>query len=379
MGLMKQGRDPTAPAVGVRWTMRSPKPSGPGRRRAAAEIGGMSAAGLDLESFRTAGLRSLRSSVSIDAAFLASVDPTTLLFTSALAEEPLASVTAQFLENEYGRDDVNKFAHLAGSADKVGWLDGATRGDRIASARYREILAPLGLGDEVRVALVVGGLCWGVLCLHRSASAKGFDVTDLDFVRQVAPDLARGLRRSITLYPAQPNAPTTSPGIIILGPDLAVVSLNPAADTLLADIVDADWPAHLDLPVTIFAAAATRLDSDHRGEIASQTTTRLRRGSGGWVTVQVSPLSGGAEPQIAVILDSADTGHVSSLILAAHGLTAAQSRVVALVLQGRSTPYIVEELQISANTLQEHLHAVFDKLGIGSRRELVAALSVGPH
>jgi DNA-binding CsgD family transcriptional regulator len=164
-----------------------------------------------------------------------------------------------------------------------------------------------------------------------------------------------------------------------LGPDLAVVSLNPAADTLLADIVDADWPAHLDLPVTIFAAAATRLDSDHRGEIASQTTTRLRRGSGGWVTVQVSPLSGGAEPQIAVILDSADTGHVSSLILAAHGLTAAQSRVVALVLQGRSTPYIVEELQISANTLQEHLHAVFDKLGIGSRRELVAALSVGPH
>jgi DNA-binding CsgD family transcriptional regulator len=66
---------------------------------------------------------------------------------------------------------------------------------------------------------------------------------------------------------------------------------------------------------------------------------------------------------------------VSSLVLAAHGLTAAQSRVVALVLQGRSTPSIVKELHISANTLQEHLHAVFDKLGIGSRRELVAALS----
>jgi DNA-binding CsgD family transcriptional regulator len=51
---------------------------------------------------------------------------------------------------------------------------------------------------------------------------------------------------------------------------------------------------------------------------------------------------------------------------------------VALVLQGRSTTSIVKELQISANTLQEHLHAVFDKLGIGSRRELVAALSAGP-
>ena len=358
--------------------MTAPKPSALGRRRAAADIGRMSSEGLDLGSFRAAGLQTLRSSVSVDAAFLASVDPTTLLFTSALAEEPLAAVTAQFLDNEFGRDDFNKFARLAVSADNVSSLDRATRGDRFASARYREVLAPLGLGDEMRVALVVGGLCWGVLCLHRSASAKGFDVSDLDFVRRVAPDLARGLRRSITLYPAKPNAVTAGPGIIILGPDLAIVSVNPAAETLLADIVDADWPAHLDLPVTIFAAA-TRLAGVDRDEVAPQTATRLRLGSGGWITVHVSPLSGGAGGQMAVILDSADTHHVSSLILAAHGLTAAQSRVVALVLQGRSTPYIIKELRISANTLQEHLHAVFDKLGIGSRRELVTALSGGAH
>jgi DNA-binding CsgD family transcriptional regulator len=217
----------------------------------------------------------------------------------------------------------------------------------------------------------------GVLCLHRSASAKGFDVTDLDFVWRVAPDLARGLRRSITLYPARPNVVTAGPGIIILGPDLAIVSVNPAAETLLADIVDADWPAHLDLPVTIFAAA-TRLTGGHRDEVPPQTATRLRFGSGDWVTVHVSQLSGGEGGQVAVILDSAGTHHVRSLILGAHGLTAAQSRVVALVLQGRSTTSIVKELQISANTLQEHLHAVFDKLGIGSRRELVAALSAGP-
>ena len=41
--------------------------------------------------------------------------------------------------------------------------------------------------------------------------------------------------------------------------------------------------------------------------------------------MNVSPLRGGADGQMAVILDSADTGHVSSLILAAHGLTPAQS------------------------------------------------------
>ena len=344
-----------------------------------AEISRMSAEGLDLASFRTNGLRSLRSSVSIDAAFFATVDPTTLLFTSALAEEPLASVTAQFLDNEYGRDDVNKFARLAASADKVGSLDGATGGNRSSSARYSEVLAPLGLGDEIRVALAVGGLCWGVLCLHRSASASGFDAADLDLVRRVAPDLAKGLRRSFTLYPTATGVPTVGPGIIILNHDLEIVSLNPAAEKLLTEIVDADWPAHLDLPVAVYAVAAAGLAGDHPGEATPQSVTRLRRACGDWITVNVSSLRGGADGQMAVILDSADTGHVSSLILAAHGLTPAQSRVVALVLQGRSTPSIVDELQISANTLQEHLHAVFDKLGIGSRRELVAALSARRH
>jgi DNA-binding CsgD family transcriptional regulator len=349
------------------------------RRRTAAAIGRMSTEGLDLASFRTNGLRSLRSSMTIDAAFFATVDPTTLLFTSALAEEPLASVTAQFLDNEYGRDDVNKFAHLAASADRVSSLDQATEGDRMSSARYRDVLAPLGLGDEVRLALSVGGLCWGVLCLHRSASVKGFDATELDLLRRVAPDLAKGLRRSFTLYPTAATASGGGPGIIILDADLGIVSLNPAAETLLADVVDADWPAHLELPVTIYAAAAARLAADHQDGLARQPVTRLRSGCGDWITVNVSPLRGGANGQMAVLLDTADPGHVSSLILAAHGLTPAQSRVVALVLQGRSTPFIVSELQISANTLQEHLHAVFDKLGIGSRRELVATLSGRSH
>jgi DNA-binding CsgD family transcriptional regulator len=360
--------------------MTMPKPSVPSRRRSAERIEGLSAGGLDLGSFRTEALRSLRSSVPADAAFFASVDPTTLLFTSALAEPPLAAATAQFLDNEYARQDVNKFAWLAAAADKLGSLDRATNGDRAASARYREVLAPLGLGDEMRVALVVGGLCWGVLCLHRSVAANGFDAKDIDFVRRVAPDLARGLRHSVTLSPATPKAPSAGgPGIVILDSELAIVSLNPAAEALLADIVEADWPAHLELPVTVFAAAAAELSGGNDGEGTTPSVTRLRRRSGGWVTVQGSALRGGTSRQVALVLAAADTSYTSSLVLAAHGLTAAQSRVVGLVLQGRSTPSIVKELHISANTLQEHLHAVFEKFGIGSRRELVAALSARSH
>jgi DNA-binding CsgD family transcriptional regulator len=34
----------------------------------------------------------------------------------------------------------------------------------------------------------------------------------------------------------------------------------------------------------------------------------------------------------------------------------------------------MNELAISANTVQEHLRAAFDKVGVGNRRELVAVL-----
>jgi hypothetical protein len=69
-------------------------------------------AGLDVADLRDEVLRRLRRIVSVDAAFFGTVDPQTLLFTSAVGEEPLGAATPLFLDNEYGREDVNKFAAL---------------------------------------------------------------------------------------------------------------------------------------------------------------------------------------------------------------------------------------------------------------------------
>ena len=48
-----------------------------------------------------------------------------------------------------------------------------------------------------------------------------------------------------------------------------------------------------------------------------------------------------------------------------------------LVLRGAATPAIVEALHISRYTVQDHLRAVFDKVGVRSRRDLAGRL-VGP-
>jgi DNA-binding CsgD family transcriptional regulator len=338
-----------------------------------AELERLATSGLDVAAFQAEALRRLRSLMTIDAAFFATVDPESLLFTGATSEEPLIEAASLFMENEFGRDDVNKFTSLAAAPNPVSSLDVATRGERADSARFREVMAPLGLGDELRVALMSRGRCWGVLCLHRAAAAAGFDDGEIALMRRVAPHLAEGIRRGIAVASTTSDmAPPEGSGVVVLDLGLSVVSINPQAERWLADI-EGEWPSHFDVPVPVIAVAARVLAPDVDGPVES-AVARLRSRHGGWISVQASHLRGQHPTQVVVLLQPATSQEVSSMILAAHGLTPAQHRVAALVLQGRSTAEIVSTLQISSHTLQEHLRAVFERFGVGSRRELVAAL-----
>lgn len=335
--------------------------------------------GMDAVTLRLEVLRRLRSVMTIDAAFFATVDPATMLFTSAVSEEPLIAAAPRFLDNELGRSDVNRFSDLAVSVDPVSSLDCATRGDRPASTRYSEIMAPMGLGDELRVALRTGDRCWGVMCLHREDSPLGFSARDAAIVRRLAPHLAEGLRRSVLLRrPAAAPSPS-GPGILVVDDKLSVVSANAAAEWWLADITETDWPGTAELPLPVYAAVAqlARLEGSS-GAVSDIASIRLRTGSGQWLALHASRLSGAHGTQTAVVLEPATPNQLASMFLDAHGLTPAQVRIASLVLQGRSTNQIVFELRISAHTVQDHLKAVFDKLGVRSRRALVAALLVKP-
>ncbi|WP_441246565.1 LuxR C-terminal-related transcriptional regulator [Kitasatospora sp. McL0602] len=356
-------------------------------------------AGLDATALGTEALRRLRTVMPVDAAFFATVDPATVLFTSALSDDPLREATPLFLANEYERADVNKFAALAGAADPVTTLDHATHGDRQASPRYREIMASLGLGDELRAALTTGPDCWGVLCLHRADSPHGFTEQELALVRQLAPHLAEGLRRAVVLGsgPAGPDA-QGEPGIIVLDDRLAVLSVSPEAGQWIAELTghpEAAAPAAPaglaestglagltdgELPIAVRAVAA-RLTRLGRADPAGlpPPTLRLRGRSGRWLALHATHLRGPGGHQIGVVIGPAPAAQVSALLLSAHGLTDAQTRVAALVVRGSSTRQIVDELHISANTVQEHLTAVFDKFAVHSRRELVTAVLSSSH
>jgi DNA-binding CsgD family transcriptional regulator len=330
-------------------------------------------AGLDAMALGREVVRRLKPMVGVDAAFVATVDPATMLFTAAASEDPLIEASALFLANELGGRDVNRFADLAACPDPVATLDQATCGDRDASDRHLAIMRPLGLGDELRVALRTRQACWGVMCLHREAGAAGFGQRDRDIIAKVAPHVAEGFRRALlAANPAGPR-PALGHGVVVLDAAGSVASVNDAAERWLAQIPDSDWPASCQLPVPLLAAAAAA-DHEQAGQPRPAPAVRLRTIGGDWLSVHASRLHGPGSQSTVLVLEEPGPGEVTSLILVSHGVTGAQAKVVALVLQGYSTKQIVSKLAISQYTVQEHLRAVFDKLGVRSRQELAAAL-----
>jgi DNA-binding CsgD family transcriptional regulator len=343
------------------------------RNRRIQELERRCHAGLSTAELASEVLGRLRTIMSVDAAFFASVDPTTLLFTSAVHEEPLMGAAQMFLDNELGQDDVNKFTVLAAAAQPVRSLDDATRDDRGSSARYRDIMAPLGLGDELRAALRIDATTWGVMCLHREDGPTGFSADDAKILGRVAPHVAYGLRHATLMEAAFGDAEPGQPGVILLEDDLRIAAVTTAADRLLREIVGEGWRA-AELPPLVYAAVRRLLASHDAGP----PRLRLQTSAGRWLTVHAAPLDRSSSGTV-VVLEPARPADALPVTLLAHGLTSREAQIAQLVVRGHSTRQMVEQLHISRHTVQDHLKAVFDKTGVRSRRDLVALLLSGPR
>lgn len=326
--------------------------------------------GLPPDTLRDRVLSRLRQAVPFDAAFWATADPATLLFTRPHQQEITASTIPYFVRNEFLDQDVNKWTALARDRSGARTLAEATGGDMQESPRYRDIFRPLGLGDELRAVLRVGGACWGYLCLHRGARAD-FSPGEVRYVQQLAPHLAEAIRAGLLASNVELTHLADAPGLVLMGPDGSFISTTAAGERWL-DELGPVRPERDSLPLEFHALAATlgRPDTAH----TALPRLRVRTRTGRWAVLHASRLDTEATPAIAVIIEEPSPAELSPILMMAYGLTKQEQAITGLVCRGLSTREISGRLHISLNTVQDHLKSIFDKTGVRSRRELVAAI-----
>jgi DNA-binding CsgD family transcriptional regulator len=327
--------------------------------------------GLPLNAFLEEADRALASLLPFDSSCWLSLDPATLLPTSHFTREIGSEHLMELAANEFLEDDVNKFADLARQAQPVGILSQATDGDLGRSARYVRVLAPNGYrhGDELRAMFLDGNTSWGCVALHRHHGT--FSQQEAQTVAAVGPHLATGIRRAILAADRQAEG-FGQPGLLILAPDGSLDSKSASASVWMAAMVDATGVGEgIPLVIVSLAEKARQAASGRSDEVA---TARLPLKEGGWLVAHASMLDGAASGRVAVMLQPAREPQIASMIVEAHGLTDRERDVTRLIMQGRSTGEIAQSLHVSPYTVQDHIKSIFVKVGVQSRRELVAQL-----
>jgi len=341
---------------------------------------------LDSRTLRVEVLKRLQTAIPFDCSFFSTTDPATLLFTSSLLDfAPPTWARVRLIENEFLQEDFNKFLHLLKNHLPVGVLSEQTRGELRRSQRSRDILTPLALGDEMRATFVTNAACWGTLCLHRERTTPAYTPAEATFLARLTPHIADGLRKALLLAHASTTTAPDGPGILVLSDDLSVVTMNPTAEDWLAELVEAERGDKQALPhiIQTVVARLQTIEREMAAEAFAMPKVRLHTPSGQWLMLSASRLNrSGEQGQVAVMFEVAHPVEIAPLLMQAYHLTKREGEVTQLILQGCATTEIAATLQISSNTVQDHLKAIFEKVDVRSRRALtgrIFAQQYQPH
>jgi len=298
------------------------------------------------------------------------IDPATLLMTGGVVENLPPDGFPVLARCEYETEDVNTWSSLATNPWPVGILSQATHGHEHTSRRYRELLAPRGIGRELRASLVTGGACWAALGLYRSPAAPDFTGPEAAFVASVSATLAQGMRRSVLIGDPSFYDIPGGPGVVIVDDADQVVAASEPAGPWLAGL---QGPGGGPLPPVVLALAARARALSRCAEGPDlPARARARCQSGTWMVIHATRLSGPYTGHTAVIIEPARPAEMAPLVVHAYGLTPREQDVTRLMVQGLSAKQAAHQLKLSTYTLQDHLRSVYEKVGVSSRRELVA-------
>jgi DNA-binding CsgD family transcriptional regulator len=344
------------------------------RTRCRDRLAALSESDLTSAEMRLEAIGVLRGAIGFDRWCWPLADPGAALHLTGIGHLDNWQALPRMILLEQSQDPFNAMPRLAEGPHHGGVLSIATGRDLARSPRWDEGMRPFGIGDELRVALVDDRGMWGFIDMLRDQSDRAFQPEDLQLVVDLAPLLATSIRqRSIQEPDSSAPAPPVGTGVVLLDEDLRIRSWTSAA----RGWVEALAPAGQGAEAMIYGLAGRLLALKKGVALHPANRVRVRTLSGHWGIIEGGELLGAHTNAIVVTIRPASPREVFDLVCAAHFLTARESEVVTLLIEGRDTRALTKGLSISRHTVQDHFKSIFAKTNVRSRRQLVAKFTDG--
>ncbi|MER5304915.1 helix-turn-helix transcriptional regulator [Streptomyces lasiicapitis] len=275
------------------------------------------------------------------------------------------------LETSHRADhDLNPFAALV-DGPRPARVFGTGSPMNEVTAPLHELMAEEGVADELRVALTLRGRAWGGLTLLRGPGRRPFTTEDADCAAGLGPYLAAALRKFVSgrgqLGGAHGGG--LGPGTLLIDDCNWITSATPDARSWLRHL--ATDPLHADGGRTVTPLWGP-LTAARRGD--PRTTTCVPTAQG-WIAVSAQPLDGPLSGHVAATIQPAPADALLTAMSTWYGITPRELAVVQCALEGGRVKQIARLLQLSHHTVNDHFGAVYRKVGVSGRDELIRLLT----
>lgn len=343
-------------------------------RDVSARIADLCVGELSPKALREQVLAQVRRAVRCDAFVFALTDPVTKVATSPLADVPMLPWPRlpELIRWRY-QTTAARWDLLLEAGVSVTTLRTATDDHPERSLLWQHVQRQIGVQDTAMTPFGDRYGCWGFLELWRTSGAS-FSSAELRFLASLAPVITEGLRRAVarTFVDLDQRLLPIGPAVVILQPDLQVHSQTQAAGEALFRLNPPGEPMP-PIPAAVYNIGAALIAAE-REVFIGPAWSRIHLGGSRWLTVKASRLG----TDIAVSIEPSTPAERMDLYGRAHGLSARESRVLALLGAGLDSRQIAQQLFLSEHTVNDHAKAILAKTGTRTRRQLLSrALGAG--
>lgn len=344
----------------------------------------LAASGLGPNDLADRLLTALDAAIPSDGQRLFAVDPATLLLARLLAaSDDDAAARLEWLREVYLTTPPMEFGQfpwlMRAGLPAVALQDRPDRSWGYSPA-VRELLAPSEwravyhqydspAGGCLLACFHAEGRWVAALGVHRRAAGDSYRSGEVELLRRLAPSIGRAFAVALRREAAAGDlgAPAPAPdasGVFILDHRSQILFSTRAGEEWAALLAEHERQRGTTLPTAVWSVVRGLEAAEHL-----VACTVVAPSPAGPVRVEASR---GSQPgSVAVVLGSARPAQPPEAP-PAWPLTPAEREIVRAVVQGLGNHQLAEQLYVSENTIQTHLHHIYAKLDVHSRSQLVA-------